>query len=489
MRSVEEDVLRDHCGIAGVFDPTGQIDIAQYLVIALNALQHRGQESAGIALLLPDGDIDAHTGMGRVRDVFPHGAHSSSQVHFGIGHVRYSTSGSSAVENAAPFVLRSHCRLLYDSLALAHNGNVMNVASLRHEVKQIPLRSETDSEVIAALLLEQVGLPMEQRIRHVAHRLRGAYSLVLLADGCLYGVRDPYGMRPLCLGRLGAGWMLASETCALDRVGATFEREINPGEVVRIDSSGRVSLSSIGNRSHSALCIFEYIYFSDATSQLRGQNVYSVREELGRQLAREYPADADLVVPIPQTAIPIALGYAEESGLPYAEPIIASRYADRSFIKPDQRLRQLEVDLKFNIVRSKVEGKRLVVVDDSIVRGNTPSILIRSLRRLGAKEVHVRIGSPPLKHPCYFGIDIPTETELIASNHSVDQIAEYINATSLGYLSLEGLARATGALTDLDHPEAALHRQFCYGCLARQGYPFPITDRHQSQAKLPATTL
>jgi amidophosphoribosyltransferase len=473
-----DEAIHDHCGIVGIFDPTNQLDIPRYLVIAMTALQHRGQESAGVALLLPGtGEIVPKTGMGRVRDVFPQGTDDLPKTCCGIGHVRYSTTGSSCVENAAPFVLRPGRKMIDDAVAIAHNGNVVNASELRAEITDIAFQSDTDSEVIAALLLRAGGESFAHRLRQAAHRLRGAYSLVLLAEGKLYGLRDPYGMRPLSLGRLGDGWILASETCAFDRVGATFVRELAPGELVTIDEQGCRSETFL-RRARRGLCVFEFVYFSDATSVLDGRNVYQVREELGRQLAREYPAEADMVVPVPLTAIPMALGYAEQTGLAFAEPVIASRYADRSFIKPDQRLRRLEIDLKFNIVQSKIEGKRIVLVEDSIVRGNTLQILIKALRRKGASEVHMRVAAPPIKHPCYFGIDIPDEDELIASHRSVDAVARYIGADSLGYLSLAGLGRATGGgAGDTDHAaEGILRHRFCFGCMDERGYPFPVRE-------------
>ena len=471
-----DEAIHDHCGVVGIYDSTNQLDVPRYLVIAMTALQHRGQESAGVALLAPlTGEIESKTGMGRVRDVFPGGTDDLIKTCCGIGHVRYSTTGSSCVENAAPFVLRPGRKMFYDPVAIAHNGNIVNAADLRAEITDIVFQSETDSEVIAALLLRASGESFAHRLRRVAQRLRGAYSLVLLSEGKLYGLRDPYGMRPLALGRLGDGWVLASETCAFDRIGATFERELEPGELVTIDDRGCHSEIFL-RRARRGLCVFEFVYFSDATSVLDGRNVYAVREELGRQLAREHPAEADMVVPVPLTAIPMAIGYAEEIGLPFAEPIIASRYADRSFIKPDQRLRRLEVDLKFNIVRSKVEGKRLIVVEDSIVRGTTLLILIKALRRNGAKEIHMRSAAPPIRHPCYFGIDIPTEDELIAHSNSVEQVRQYIGADTLGYLSLAGLGRAAGAGSDDSDSasEAQLRHRFCFGCMDDHGYPFPV---------------
>ncbi len=475
-RELDDSPLHDACGIVGIYDPNYQIDVNQYLVLALTALQHRGQESAGIAVTDPNGSIATVIGMGKARDVFAGGTGSLPHTACGIGHVRYSTTGSSCVENAGPFVVGPYGRL-FDQLDIAHNGNVVNVEALREQLPAsgVELRSSTDSEIIAALLMVASGQTLGKRLRTVAPLLHGAYSLVILSEGRLYGLRDPWGMRPLALGKLGDGYILASETCAFDRVGATYVRDLDPGELVTIDQHG-VHSEHFVRESRRALCVFEYIYFSDATSTLEEREVYSTREALGRELAREHPADADLVTPVPETAIPFALAFARESGIPYAEAMISSRYADRSFIKPDQRLRKLEIDLKFNFISSKVEGKRLVLIDDSIVRGNTLKILIAALRRKGATAVHVRIGSPPLKNPCYFGVDIPSQEDLIASTRTVDEVRTYLGADSLGYLSLAGLGRALGAHGNPARAEDYLYRRFCFGCLEQHGYPFDPTS-------------
>src|SRR5260221_2796806 len=306
--------------------------------------------------------------------------------------------------------------------------------------------------------------------------LRGSYSLVILAQGKLYAMRDPWGMRPLCLWRIGAHWIVASESCALDRMGADFIRKVEPGELITIDEQGLHSEVVIRLRRKS-LCVFDYICFSDATSQLNGRYVYDVREAVGRELAQEHPVAADLVVPVPDSSIPSALGYATASGIPYGHAIIKNRYSDRTFIKPDQRLRQLEVDLKFNLVKPKIAGARLVIVDDSIVRGNTMKRLVAALRHQGAREIHLRSSAPPLRHPCYFGIDIPQEEELVAAGRSIQEIADYIGVDSLGYLSTTGLGRAIGSAMEhinLDDTAAnnLLHSEFCYGCMQRQGWPF-----------------
>jgi len=475
-----DEPLHDACGIVGIYDPSRQIDVRQYLVLALTALQHRGQESSGIAVSDPNGEIAVVTGMGKARDVFAGGVEGLPPTSCGIAHARYSTTGSSCVENAGPFVVGPYGRL-FGTLAMAHNGNVVNSEDLR---KQLPLsgvdlKSSTDSEVIAALLLVAEGNSLRKRLRTVVPRLQGAYSLVILSEGRLYGLRDPFGLRPLVLGKLGEGFMLASETCALDRVGATYLRDLEPGELVTIDQQG-IHSEHIMKASRRALCVFEYIYFSDATSSLEGRGVYATREALGRELAREQPVPVDMVAPVPDTSIPIALAYAEEAGIPYGEAMIRSRYADRSFIKPDQRLRKMEIDFKYNIISSKVEGKRLVLVDDSIVRGNTLKILTAALRRKGAAEVHIRIGSPPMRHPCYFGIDIPSEDDLLASTRSIQEVCSYLGADSLGYLSLAGLGRALGAHGSAARAEEYLHRRCCYGCLETQGYPFDPRRVHDS---------
>jgi amidophosphoribosyltransferase len=305
---------------------------------------------------------------------------------------------------------------------------------------------------------------------------------VLLAEGKLHAFRDPWGMRPLCIGHIGKSWIVASESCALDRTGGSYIREVEPGELITIDEDGMHSEVLVKIQSHS-LCVFEHIYFSEATSRLNDAYVYNVREALGRELAREHPVEADMVVPVPDSSIPSALGYADESGIRYGHAIIKNRYSDRSFIKPDQRLRQLEVDLKFNFVQPKVEGARLIIVDDSIVRGNTMKRLVSALRNRGVKEIHLRSAAPPLRHPCYFGIDIPQEEELIAAGRTIQEIAEYIGVDSLGYLSLTGLGRAIKTAqvkneVNMSDEEALnfLNQEFCYGCMETQGWPFdPVT--------------
>jgi amidophosphoribosyltransferase len=483
--------LREACGVVGIYTPRNEdkLDVRRYLTLALTALQHRGQESAGMAVYDSADQIAHRVGMGKVREVFKDSGTSLPPTHCGIGHVRYSTTGSSCVENAGPFVVRGEDNV-YDSIALAHNGNLPNKLELCSLLPNITLdEGTTDSEIMALLLLKAQGQNFRERMIETFPLLRGSYSLVILAEGKLYAVRDPWGMRPLCIGRIGESWVVVSESCALDRLGAQYVREVEPGELICIDDAGLSSERLIKMPRHS-LCVFEYIYFSDATSLLNGRYTYTVREALGRELAREHPIEADLIVPVPDSSIPSALGYAEEAGIPYSQAIIKNRYSDRTFIKPDQRLRELEVDLKFNLVQPKIKGARLVIVDDSIVRGNTMKRLVSALRNRGVKEIHLRSSSPPLRHPCYFGIDIPKEAELIAAGRSVQEVADYIGVDSLGYLSLPGLERAINSAGAQPLPvaddEAAvqmLHKEFCYGCMQQDGWPFNPTKEKMTGAQ------
>ena len=496
---MELERLHDACGIVGIYarEENEDIDVRRYLTLALTALQHRGQESAGMAVYDRTGNIAHRASMGKVREVFSDTGTGLPATCCGIGHVRYSTTGSSCVENAGPFVVgpgqHSHevpIRASLDksgsycsaegsnaTIAVAHNGNLVNGTALREQLPQEFLHSTTDSEVIALLLLlHPDGTTLRERMIATFPLLRGAYSLVILAEGKLYAVRDPWGLRPLCIGRIGDSWVVASESCALDRIGATFVRKVEPGELITIDERG-MHAEILMRVPRQTLCVFEYIYFSDATTRLNNRYVYLVREALGRELAKEHPVDADLVVPVPDSSIPAALGYAAASGIPYGQAIIKNRYSDRTFIKPDQRLRQLEVDLKFNLVEPKIDGARLIIVDDSIVRGNTMKRLVAALRHRGVKEIHLRSSAPPLRHPCYFGIDIPQEEELIAAGRTVQEVADYIGVDSLGYLSVAGLGRAIGSATGsstIDETAARnlLHNEFCYGCMERQGWPF-----------------
>ncbi|MBM2827018.1 MAG: purF [Dehalococcoidia bacterium] len=452
-----DDKPREACGIFGVYAP-GE-DVARITFFGLYALQHRGQESAGIASS-DGGRIRVTTGMGLVSHVFDEEALGHMAGDMAVGHTRYSTTGSSLLGNAQPFVVKGHL----GELTLAHNGNVVNAEYLQQELRGLGcvFQSSTDSEVIAHLIANAPGRDWVEKIQQVIPRLEGAYSLVLMTKDALIGVRDPLGVRPLCLGKLNGGWVLASETCALDHLGADFVREVEPGEVVYIDSKG---VESHCNREpeNRAFCIFEYIYFARPDSVLNSRLLYRARERMGERLADEHPVDADLVIATPDSAVPASIGYARRSGIPYSEGLIKNRYVGRTFIQPDQRIRDLGVKIKFNPMREVIEGQRLVVVDDSIVRGTTTPWVIAMLKKAGAKEVHMRISSPPIRHPCFFGIDMATRRELIAAHLSVGEIAERIGATSLGYLSLNGLIEAIGS------PKAG----FCTACLTGE-YPIPV---------------
>lgn len=436
------------CGIAGVFAP-GQ-DAARLVYFALYALQHRGQESAGIAAA-DGGTIRSHKEMGLIGAIFDEEILAGLSGHVAAGHTRYSTTGSSVVVNAQPLLERSDV----GDFAFAHNGNITNTDELRETLSPtVTLQATSDSEVMAKMLVEASGTMLE-RITSVLGRARGAYSVVLCTQDELYAFRDPWGVRPLCLGSYGEdGYVVASESCALATIGATYLRELEPGEIVRVGKDG---IESIAAQTHEtpALCMFEYIYFARPDSKLNDQSIYMARYRMGAQLAQEHPADADVVMAVPDSAVPGGIGYADRSGLPYVEGLIKNRYIGRTFISPDQTMRSRGVQLKFNPVLENLRGRRVVVVDDSIVRGTTTPRIVQLLRDSGAREVHVRITAPPIKHPCYLGVDMATYDELIAANYSVEQIREKIGADSLGYLSLDGLIASTGRKRE----------EMCLGCL------------------------
>ena len=392
------DRPQEECGVFGIYAP-GE-DVSRLTYFGLYALQHRGQESAGIAC----GDrtrLVVKRDMGLVSQVFDEEALAALRGHVAIGHTRYSTTGSSQACNAQPILLHDHA----GPFALGHNGNLVNARSLRDRLADDGVRfdSTTDSEVIARLIVAAPGPDWGARIARSLPKLMGAYSLTMATPDAVFAARDPLGVRPLCLGRLGQGWVVASETCALDTIGATFEREVQPGELIRIDASGVTSHQFAS--SQAALCSFEYIYFARPDSTLDGRLVYDVRVELGRVLAREHPVEADVVIPVPDSAVPAAVGYAAESGIPYGEGLIKNRYIGRTFIAPDQRLRDVGIGLKFNPLPGQLAGKRVVVIEDSIVRGSTSKPIVGLLRKAGAREVHLRISSPPYRHPCYLGMD------------------------------------------------------------------------------------
>jgi amidophosphoribosyltransferase len=444
------------CGVFGI--RSRERDVARVTFFGLFALQHRGQESAGIAVS-DRGRLTVLRDMGLVAQVFDeqklHGLHGD----VAIGHTRYSTTGSTQWANAQPLIQRGPGR----TVALGHNGNLVNATELRAELaaEGVPLRTTSDTEVIAALIANDRA-PLEQALANAMTRLEGAFSVVALSEGKLIGLRDRYGFRPLCLGRAGDDWILASETCALDLVGAELERELAPGELVVIDEAGVHAGQGVPPAEHGALCIFEFFYLARPDTRLSGVEVHGARVRMGERLADEAPADADLVLPIPDSGTPAAIGFSRASGIPFSEGLIKNRYVGRTFIQPDQGLREQGVKLKFNPL-AEVAGKRVVAVDDSIVRGNTTRKIVQMLFEAGAAEVHVRVSSPPVIGQCFYGIDFAEEDELIAASRSVDEVREHIGATSLAYLSLEGLQASTR------RPASEL----CRACLTRD-YPTAV---------------
>jgi amidophosphoribosyltransferase len=448
--------LRETCGVCGIYAPNE--DVARLAFFALFALQHRGQESAGIATT--DGKrLQVYTDMGLVSQVFSEESLSQLTGDIAIGHTRYSTRGSSRAMNAQPIVLGKGS----DTMAIAHNGNLINAEHLYAELceKGYTFKTSTDTEVIANLILSSPEKEWVDRIRYAMRRLRGAYSLVIMTNHKLFAVRDPLGVRPLCLGTVDGGWVVASESCALDHIGADFLREIEPGEIVAIGENGIDSHQ--GEESRRALCIFEYIYFARPDSIINGRLLYQARQAMGAGLAEEYPVEADMVMGVPDSATAAGVGYAIKSGIPLGEGLIKNRYVGRTFIEPHQRIRDLGVKLKFNPLSQMLDGKRMVVIDDSIVRGTTTPQVVKLLKKAGAKEVHMRICAPPLRHPCFFGVDMATRQELIAAHKTVDEIRDFIGADSLGYLSIEGLIKAVDLPRDI----------FCLACFTGD-YPIPV---------------
>jgi amidophosphoribosyltransferase len=440
------DRLREECGVFGIW---GADNAARLTYAGLYALQHRGQESAGI--VSTDGiEFREHRGVGLVSDVFSGGALEKLPGRIAIGHNRYSTTGGSHLQNAQPIVVNYR----EGTLAIAHNGNLVNALALREEMeaKGSIFRTTSDTEVILHLIARSSATEIERMIPEALARCQGAYSLVLLAGDKLIGVRDARGFRPLCLGKRGDAHVLASETCALDIVGADFVREIDPGEMVVIDGSGVRSLRPFRPEPARA-CVFELIYFSRPDSEVFGVSVDSIRRRLGRRLAEEHPAEADIVISVPDSSNSAALGFSEQSKIPFELGLIRNHYVGRTFIAPKQITRDFGVNLKFNAVRRILDGKRVVVVDDSIVRGTTSRSLVAMLRHAGAREIHFRVSSPPIGWSCYYGIDTPNRRELIASSHTVEQIRKYLHVDSLGYLSMEGLRSC------VDRPD-----DHCYAC-------------------------
>lgn len=439
--------IKEACGVFGIYDSEGE-DVADTVCYGLSSLQHRGQESCGIAVSDtggPGGNIRVHRGMGLVSEVFKEETLRDLKGNLGVGHVRYSTTGAATLNNAQPLVLN----YIKGTLALAHNGNLINTGELRQELARTGaiFQTTTDSEVIAyCIARERVHTQtVEEAIQRTAEKIKGAYGLVIASPRKLIGVRDPLGLKPLCLGRRGSSYILASESCALTAVGAQFLRDVRPGEIVTITPDGVRSDLTLCQEKQ-AHCIFEYIYFARLDSRLDGISVYDARLKAGAALAKAWPADADLVAGVPDSGIAAAQGYALASGIPFGLAFYKNSYVGRTFIKPTQKEREAGVMLKLNVLESAVKGKNIVLVDDSIVRGTTIANLIRHLKQAGALNVHVRICSPPFLYPCYFGTDVPSNQQLLASSHSADEICRIIGADSLGYMKVEDLSSMTDGL-------------------------------------------
>ena len=452
---------KEECGLFGIF---GDPDAVQKTYLGLHALQHRGQESAGIAS--SDGQfIQCYKGMGTVRRVFRSGSDTLERLKnpIAVGHVRYSTTGSSKVVNSQP-LLAEYSR---GQVAVAHNGNLINAGLLRDEYEAYGsiFKSTSDTEVIVHLLAKPTHQSKPDPLGHVLNHLQGAYSLIFLFADRIEAARDPFGIRPLSIGQTEKGhYVVASETCAFDAIGAKFVREVEPGEIVRLDKNGLHSRFFVPQGSVTpAHCIFEHVYFSKQNSLIFGENVHGLRKKLGRQLAKEHPVEADVVIPVPDSGTSAAIGYAQESGIPFDMGLVRSHYVGRTFISPDQTLRELEVNLKLAIIKEVVRDKRIVVVDDSIVRGTTTRGKIRVLRQAGAKEIHMRVSCPPIRFPCHYGVDFPTKEELLANNRTLEEIKEFLGVDSVGYLSLPGMLSC--AALPKDH--------YCTACWSGR-YPIPV---------------
>jgi len=464
--SFDDDHFHDECGIFGVFNHQ---EAANLTYLGLYAQQHRGQESAGI--VSTDGhNFHTHRGVGLVADIFRKqdiaqlaGAHS-------IGHVRYSTSGESGLRNCQPFSYE----YAYGGIAMCHNGNIVNAPELRREMekKGSIFQSTSDTEVLIHLVARSDGDTTESRLTDAVRRLTGGFSLLVLTETKLIGLRDPNGIRPMVLGRLGSSWVLASETCAFDLIGARFERDVEPGEMVVITANGLRSLFPFQSAAPK-FCVFEYVYFARPDSTLEGVNVYEARYRIGEELAAESPANADIIVAVPDSGVPPAMGYAKRSGVPFQMGLIRNHYVGRTFIEPQQSIRNFGVKLKLNANRSIIAGKRVVLVDDSIVRGTTSRKIVEMVRAAGATEVHMRISSPPTRHSCFYGIDTPNPDELMANKMSVDEMCKAIHADSLGFVSFEGMYRAVGKPRE----------QHCDACFSGN-YPVPIEGPRSPQLSL-----
>lgn len=448
--SIDEDVLHEECGVFGMYDFDGG-DVASSIYYGLFALQHRGQESCGIAVSDtsgPKGKVLSYKGMGLVNEVFTPEHLESMKGDIGVGHVRYSTAGSSTRENAQPLVLN----YVKGTLALAHNGNLINANELRHDLEYTGAIFQTtiDSEVIAYIIARERlnSKTAEEAVRRACMKLKGAYALVVSSPRKLIGARDPFGFKPLCIGKRDNSYIITSETCALDTIGAEFVRDVRPGEVVTVSPENGIEsdMTMALPQEQEARCIFEYIYFARPDSRIDGESVYASRIKAGRFLAQDSPVEADLVTGVPESGNAAALGYSLESGIPYGTAFVKNSYVGRTFIKPKQSSRESSVQVKLNVLKEAVAGKRVIMIDDSIVRGTTSDRIVRMLRDAGATEVHVRISSPPFLWPCYFGTDIPAREQLIAYNRTIEEIRQIIGADSLGYLEIDRLSEMVDGL-------------------------------------------
>ena len=459
---MSERKISEKCGIFGIYAQSGKV--AEIIFYGLQALQHRGQESAGIAV--SDGEnILIFKDLGLVSQVFNEQNIAPLQGHIGIGHTRYSTRGENVWKNSQPL----YRMFKNESFAIAHNGNLINVESIRNEQKKegINFETTTDTEVIASLIESSEKENIEDAIKDAISKIKGSYSLVILTKDKVFGIRDPYGFRPLVLGNIDDSFIIASETCALDIIDASFIREIDPGEIVVLDKNGMRS-QMILPVERVSMCVFELIYFARPDSYIHNKNMFEVRHRMGQELAKESSADADIVISVPDSGTPAAIGYSAESKIPYAEGFIKNRYIGRTFIQPLQQTREIGVRLKLNPLKDIIKNKRLVVVDDSIVRGNTSKKIIKMLYCAGAKEVHMRISSPPLLYPCYYGIDMATKKEFVANHKTLEDIRKFLNVDSLKYLSINGLVKAIGESKE----------RFCFACFNNE-YPVSIPKNQE----------
>ncbi len=472
MRLITPDKFHDECAVFGIY---GHKEAANLTYLGLYALQHRGQEGSGI--VSGDGEhFYIEKAMGLVADIFTKAVLKRLPGHMAIGHNRYSTAGSSDLKNVQPLTVN----FALGNLALAHNGNLINATMLRNELEAYGaiFQSTTDSEVMIHLIAHSRADSLLSRVIDALNQVRGAFSVVLMTDQGIIAARDPHGFRPLCLGRLRDSWLVASETCAFDLIGAESVREIEPGELVVLDDRGVTSYRPF-SKAEPAMCVFEYVYFARPDSRIFGANaVYLTRKALGRQLAQEARVEADVVIPVPDSGVPAALGFSEGSGIPFENGLIRNHYIGRTFIEPEQAIRHFGVKIKLNAVPEVLEGKRVVVVDDSIVRGTTSRKIVKMIRQAGAREVHMRISSPPIVSPCFYGIDTPTKRELIGSSHTIQETKKYITADSLAYLSLEGMLKAAPG-----HPQ-----QYCTACFT-ENYPIPFTRAEELQLGLFESSL